>query len=307
MNTSPKQPQHKKGSPEDIAAKILRNRIPVDHVPSILDSTMDPQDVLPRNISVDLIRTSPFQRRTKIDPDHVKSLAESIEADGLLQDILVREMADGGYELVAGENRLAAFRLLGRATIPARTRIMSDQEAARALTADNIQHKALTDFETFLHFKMLNEAGYVTTDEALAKLVGKKRPYITKMWAFDAFPEEATSALKEHPGAIGSELALKLRSTGIAQEEPALVAQAIKEIAEKGMKQSTVISWIKQQKKNKANESGTESLISDKTILHKKKKVRIVVKEGSFQVSVKGLKGSDLEQIFMREIDNLIG
>lgn len=305
MTTETQKPAPKKGSPEAIAAGMIRNRRPAEHVPSILDAP-DEAPVLHRNLPIGLIHPSPFQRRTKIDPDHVKSLAKSIEKDGLLQDILVRELPNGSYELVAGENRLEAHKLLGRETVSARIRGMTDGEAARALTADNIQRKNFTDFETFLHFKMLHDDGFVTTDEDMAELIGKDRSYVSKMWAFKDFPEAAIEALKEHPGAIGSELASKLRSTGLAQAEPDLVAKAIQEVGEKRLKQAGAVSWIKQQQKEREGKEKDTALISDKQFLHKKKKVRVVVKEGSFQVSAKGLKGADIEALFMSRIEDLI-
>lgn len=302
---APSKSSFKKGSPEYLAELMTHKRTPVEQVPSIFDAPSDP--TIRRELPTDAIKSSPFQRRTMIDPEHVQALAASITADGLLQDILVRELPDGTYELVAGENRLAAHRLLSRSTIPAIVRVMSDPEAARALTLDNIQHKALTDFEVSLHFKMLYDAGYIATDEDMAALIGKSRSYVTKTRSFSDLPSSAIAVLMQNPDAIGYETASRLRASGLMQEEPELIAAAIKEVADSKIKQSNAIAWIQSQRKSREGKTKEETLLSDLQFVHKRKKVRIVVKSDSFQIAAKGIDGESLKKMVMERLDELLG
>ena len=101
------------------------------------------------NVPVDLIDRSPYQRRSTIDPSHIQNLAQSITDLELTSPLLVRPKGEGRYELISGEHRLAAFRTLGRTHIPAHIKQLSDQDAARILTAENLQRKNLTDWEIF--------------------------------------------------------------------------------------------------------------------------------------------------------------
>lgn len=309
MNEAATATRPKKGSAEDLAARMLDRRKAVEPVPSILDKPETPSGeapVLRRKILVDSIRRSRYQRRTKIDPEHVANLAASIKAEGLHADIYVREMDDGMYELIAGENRWEAHKLLGLAEIDAKIRRMSNEEAAKALTSDNLQQKTLTDWETFLHFQMLEEEGFVNTDEELAELSGKKRPYVTKIQAFAALPPEAQEVLNEHPAAIGAELALKLRATGLTEDEPELVSAALREVAEKGMLQKGVLPWIQGKQKERQGAEKTGKLIRDNQFVHNRRKVRVLVKEDSFQITVRGLKGEDIEKLVMERLDEFV-
>ncbi len=296
----------KKNSPDDLAQRMIKSRRTSTSSNAFPDLADPSRSSLHRDLPISEIYTSPYQRRTKIDTEYVRTLADTIASNGLLQDILVREISDGKYELVAGENRLAAYRLLGREKISAVIRSMTDMEAARALTVDNIQHKRLTDFETYLHFQMLYDSGFVATDEEMAELIGKSRVYVTKTKAFSDLPKIALDILKEYPDAISYEIAAKLRSTGLNEQEPTLVASAIKEISENRLKQSSAVRWINEQRKSRTGQSKQELLISDNQFLHKRRLVRIVVKEGSFQISAQGLDGKAIEEMVMSKLAELI-
>jgi ParB family chromosome partitioning protein len=81
-----------------------------------------------REISVDKIRANPFQPRREFKEEELKELAVSIQTYGLLQPVLVRSRSNDWYELIAGERRVRAMRLLGRSTVPALVRDFQDEE-----------------------------------------------------------------------------------------------------------------------------------------------------------------------------------
>ena len=290
-------------SAEELAASMLGGRKPASHVPSILDAPSDPPS-LHREIPVSKIDRSPFQRRSIIDQEHVQDLAKSVtDTGGLLQDILVREMPNGRYELVAGENRWEAYKLLGNETIPAKVRQMSDKEAARALTADNNQHKPLTDWETFRHLEMLFQNEFVSTDEEAGEIIGRPRSYVTKTRAFSIVPQDAVGILNQYPDAISADTAQAIRASGFIENHPDLVTDAIQAVAEKKLRQNGIVGFIKEEIRKKENRAKHSAIIKDNQFLYKNRKVRVVIKNGALQISAKGLRVEVIESWFINNLD----
>lgn len=109
--------------------------------------------------------------RTTFDEDDLRKLADSIDANGLAQPITVRPRPDGtGYWLVAGERRWRAHKLLGRATIRALVRSLSDAEAANIMLVENLARKDLNPLEEGRAYKKRLDGGM--TVQELAKVAG---------------------------------------------------------------------------------------------------------------------------------------
>jgi len=98
-------------------------------------------------IPVDDVSPNPRQPRTSFDEQALAELAESIRAKGLLQPIVVRQLAEGKYELIAGERRLRASRLAGLETIPAVIRDVDDAESVQLALIENLQRQDLGPIE----------------------------------------------------------------------------------------------------------------------------------------------------------------
>ena len=132
-------------------------------------------------IPVSAIRPGKYQPRTFFDQDALEELANSIREEGLAQPILVRPLAeeeDGiQYEIIAGERRWRAFRLLGKKTIPAFSRKASDRNAALIGLIENIQRESLTVVEEARSYKKMIDELKLTQQEISDK-VGKSRPVI---------------------------------------------------------------------------------------------------------------------------------
>ena len=90
-----------------------------------------------RELPIGLIKPNPNQPRTMIDPDALAGLASSIEANGVVQPLLVRPLPDGSYELIAGERRWRAAQAAGLAKVPA---VVRDQELAERLQVALIEN-----------------------------------------------------------------------------------------------------------------------------------------------------------------------
>ena len=126
-----------------------------------------------REIELKLIVANPYQPRREIHPEHVIELAKSIESEGLLQPVVVREKK-GKFELIAGERRLHAFRHLKLKLIPARIIEASDASSAAIALIENLQRENLNPIDEALGYASLVR-DFDLTQEAAAERVGKGR------------------------------------------------------------------------------------------------------------------------------------
>jgi ParB family transcriptional regulator, chromosome partitioning protein len=129
-----------------------------------------------REIDLKQIVANPYQPRREIQPQQVEELARSVESEGLLQPIVVREKK-GKFELIAGERRLRAYQYLGREEIPARLIEASDASSATLALIENLQRENLNPVDEALGFASLVR-DFDLTQEAAAERVGKSRAAI---------------------------------------------------------------------------------------------------------------------------------
>jgi len=128
-------------------------------------------------ISLDLIDVNPYQPRTYFDEEALRELASSIKELGVIQPITVRKI-NNQFQLVSGERRFRASKLIGNKTIPAYIRIANDQEMLEMALVENIQRKNLDPIEVALSYQRLIEEIQLTQEE-LSTRVGKKRSTVT--------------------------------------------------------------------------------------------------------------------------------
>ncbi|WP_374958157.1 ParB/RepB/Spo0J family partition protein [Gilvibacter sp.] len=128
-------------------------------------------------LELDFIEVNPFQPRTSFNEEQLRELASSIRELGVIQPITVRKLAFNKYQLVSGERRFRASKLLGLETIPAYIRIANDQESLEMALVENIQRQDLDPIEIALSYQRLIEE-IDLTQEALSDRVGKKRSTI---------------------------------------------------------------------------------------------------------------------------------
>jgi ParB family chromosome partitioning protein len=132
----------------------------------------------PAEIPVDRVRRNPHQPRNAFDEEALAELAASIAAHGVIQPIVVRGSADGGYELVAGERRLRAARMAGLQNIPAVVRDSQANELLELALVENVQRADLNPIEEATAYRELID-GFGLTHEAVATRVGKSRVAIS--------------------------------------------------------------------------------------------------------------------------------
>ncbi|WP_299665141.1 ParB/RepB/Spo0J family partition protein [uncultured Polaribacter sp.] len=129
-------------------------------------------------LDLDAIDVNPYQPRTYFDEEALRELASSIRELGVIQPITVRKLEGNKFQLVSGERRFRASKLIGNKTVPAYIRIANDQEMLEMALVENIQRKNLDPIEVALSYQRLIDEIQLTQEE-LSTRVGKKRSTVT--------------------------------------------------------------------------------------------------------------------------------
>ncbi|MBS1889605.1 MAG: ParB/RepB/Spo0J family partition protein [Actinobacteria bacterium] len=146
-------------------------------------------------LPVSLIKPNPHQPRTNFDPEALTALAASIEASGIVQPLLVRPLADGSYELVAGERRWRAAQQAGLEKVPAVARDQAEPERLQAALIENMVREDLNPVEEAKACAALVEDLGLTKEE-LARRVGRSRPAVSNLIRLLELPDEALAMLQ---------------------------------------------------------------------------------------------------------------
>lgn len=151
---------------------------PENDIQSVSDKNAD--KVIGNVVELDLnsIEVNPFQPRSNFNDEALQELASSIRELGIIQPITVRKLEFNKFQLVSGERRFRASKLVGLETIPAYIRIANDQESLEMALVENIQRQDLDPIEIALSYQRLIDEIQVT-QEKLSDRVGKKRSTIT--------------------------------------------------------------------------------------------------------------------------------
>ncbi|MGQ0577534.1 MAG: ParB/RepB/Spo0J family partition protein [Betaproteobacteria bacterium] len=131
-------------------------------------------------LAVGVLKPGRFQPRTRMDPQSIAELADSIKAQGLIQPILVRPADGGKFEIIAGERRWRAAQLAGLAKVPVVVRAVPDQSALAMSLIENIQREDLNPLEEAGGIHRLIDEFRMTHDTA-AQAIGRSRSAITNL------------------------------------------------------------------------------------------------------------------------------
>ncbi len=147
------------------------------------------------------------QPRKNFDESAISALADSIREHGMLQPVLVRPLAFGGYQIVAGERRWRAARMLGLDEIPVVIRDLTDIETAQIALIENLQRENLNPLEEAQGFRQLQDDFNMKQDE-IAKTVGRSRSAIANAMRLLRLPEQVQELLVEGSISAGHARAL---------------------------------------------------------------------------------------------------
>ena len=128
-------------------------------------------------VKIDQIIPNRYQPRKVFDQDGIRELAQTIDEHGLLQPIVLREYEPAKYEIIAGERRYRAMKLLKWEKAPAIIEKMSDQETASLALIENLQRSQLSSVEEAQAYRQLMDLNHLTQSQ-LAKGMGKSQSFV---------------------------------------------------------------------------------------------------------------------------------
>ncbi|MGO9341427.1 MAG: ParB/RepB/Spo0J family partition protein [Acidimicrobiales bacterium] len=160
-----------------------------------------------REVPVAAIRPNPLQPRSHFDEEAMSSLAASIREVGVLQPLLVRDLGEGEFELVAGERRWRAARRAGLQTIPVIVQSISDQNSLEHALVENLHRADLNPLEEAAAFhQLIDDFGY--THEQVATRVGRSRTVVTNTLRLLQLPAGVQRAIADGEVTAGHARAL---------------------------------------------------------------------------------------------------
>ena len=165
------------------------------------DNAFESKDI--KTLRMSEIEPNKSQPRTVFDEENIKGLAESIKEHGLIQPIVVRPLPNGiTYQIIAGERRWRACKLLKMEEVPVIIRETDELEAAQLAIVENVQRADLNPVEEAMAYRALMDK-YGMTQDRLAEVMGKSRPYIANLTRLLSLPEEALTALSNGEISVG--------------------------------------------------------------------------------------------------------
>ena len=175
-------------APTQPVAQTLDNRLQTSE---IAEASLRVVDIAPSKIVA-----NPYQPRRTFVQEDLDDLMASIKEHGILQPLVVTEIGDGTYELIAGERRLRASKAIGLATVPVIVREADSKKKLEWALIENIQRQDLNAVEEAIAYKQLM-ADFGLTQEAVAERVGKSRSQVANTVRLLDLPADIRKALEE--------------------------------------------------------------------------------------------------------------
>jgi ParB family chromosome partitioning protein len=161
----------------------------------VLVGGLDPAASELLELPVDAIHANPKQPRKRFDGEAGSGLAESVRRQGVIQPLLVRPRAAGGYELIAGERRWRAAREAGRATVPAVVRDADDRDSLVLGLIENVAREQLTPVEEARAYAVLLDEFGLALGE-VAERVGRSKPSVSNRIRLLDLPDDVLGMLE---------------------------------------------------------------------------------------------------------------
>jgi ParB family chromosome partitioning protein len=234
------------------AKKVAPKKKPAAKPKVVQPKSEAPTVAVPHELPLQSIAANPYQPRREINAQHVEELAKSIQAEGLIQPIVVRSKGKQ-FELIAGERRLRAFEHLGKDKIPVRVIEASDASSAALALIENLQRENLNPIDEALGYASLIR-DFDLTQEAAATRVGKSRAAVAN-----------SLRLLSLDGEIQGFLSRRLISTGHAKvllgvESEAQRKLLARRIIETGMSVREAESEVRRLKQSAGGSKGSRKV-----------------------------------------------
>ena len=177
-------------------------------------------------LPLEAIKPAPNQPRQEIDKKELEGLTQSIKEKGFIQPIVVRKIAGGGYEVVAGERRYQAAKSLGLKEIPTIVKDLNEKDAFILAIVENLQRQDLNPIEEAQALRRLMEEFEFSLEE-VARFVGKDKTTVVNSLRLLKLPENIQQALKD--GIITRTQARTILTAEKVQDQEKLFRQILKE------------------------------------------------------------------------------
>ena len=239
------------------------------------------------------------QPRKTFDEKALAELASSIERNGILQPLLVRPMTDGTYQLIAGERRWRASRMVGLTEVPVVIKEMSDEQAMEFALIENLQREDLNPIEEAEGLQLLIERYNLTQEEAASR-VGKSRPAIANALRLLNLPREVRDLAREGKIAAGHARAL------LSFESQADMIKVANDVINKDLSVRDVEKLSKMVAEEKGKEVKTKRKPSRDTFYDEVelalsntlgRKVKVIVTKTGGSVEIEFFNKDDLKQL----------
>jgi len=178
-----------------------------------------------RTLPVEFLRPGKYQPRHHFDQAAIDDLTQSVKEKGVIQPLLVRQLAENLYEIIAGERRWRAAQAAMLHDVPVVVRELDDSEALELALIENLQRQDLTPLEEAEGFRRLMDE-FQHTQEALAKALGKSRSHVANMIRLLGLPEPVKRMMDDGTLSAGHARAL------LTAEDPVGLAKLV---AERGL------------------------------------------------------------------------
>jgi ParB family transcriptional regulator, chromosome partitioning protein len=175
-----------------------------------------------RMLRINQMQPGKYQPRSYMDDAALQTLAESIKSQGIMQPILVREIADERYEIIAGERRWRASQIAGLEEVPVLVRAIADEAALAMALIENIQRENLNPLEEALGIKRLIDEFSMTHEQA-AQAVGRSRVAVSNLLRLLTLSQPVQDMLMHNKLDMGHARAL----VGLAPAQQVMLANKV--------------------------------------------------------------------------------
>lgn len=192
----------------------------------LIEPSTDHEEI--RKIPIDDIVPNRFQPRTFFDEEKIEELARTIHTHGIIQPIVVREFENGKFEIIAGERRWRAMKMLAWEEVPTIIKNLNDTETASVALIENLQREELSPIEEAVAYGKLLEL-HNLTQEALAQRLGKGQSTVANKLRLLKLPMEVQEAL------LNKTITERHARSLIPLKDPEKQIQLLNEILEKNL------------------------------------------------------------------------
>ncbi len=214
-------------------------------------------------VPIGMIEPNPFQPRVHFNETELAELAASIQEHGIIQPLTLRKIGHDKYQLIAGERRLKASKLIGSTEVPAYVRIANDEQMLEMALVENIQREDLNPLEIAISFQRLLEECRIKQEE-LSQKVGKDRSTVSNYIRLLKLPTEIQVAVRDNLITMGHARAI----INVEDEKTQLL------ILKKILERKLSVREVEETVRNIGREKVTPSALHDSPLPGKFEKAR---------------------------------